>query len=104
MKYAELGVELDKLNMELRKKTAFVKHIKKLDEKNQAEYAEEIGEQRRKSTISTKKPNSPSKYNSPESPSVHRGSLISKRETFKGFKKLDMMNRSRYSSLSPENR
>ena len=103
VKYAKLGVELDKLNMELRKLNAFDKHIKKLDEKNQAEYAEEIGEQRRKSTISTKKPNSPSKY-SPDSPSVHRGSLISKRETFKGFKKLDMMNRSRYSSLSPANR
>ena len=92
-------MKLDELNMDLRKETGFVKHLKKLDEKNQAEYEEDQGPKRRSSM---KKPGSPSRYSPDASPSMHRGSIISKRETFKGFKKLDMSH-SRYSSLSPAN-
>ena len=86
MKIAEMSKELDKLNEEQRQKNAFVKHMKKMDERNIAEYKEELGPHRRRSSI-TKKPGSPSKY---ESASVARGSLLSKRETFKGFKKIDL--------------
>lgn len=60
----------------------WLKYLKKKDKKLHADYEEELEPYRRSSM--SKKPQSPSKYND-NSPSQHRGSVISRRETFKGY-------------------
>ena len=44
VKYAEMGMDLEKMSSTLRQQTNFVNHLKKLARQCEQEYAEEMGE------------------------------------------------------------
>ena len=70
LKYAELGIKLEKLNMRLKKDNGFLRHMKKMAKAYEVEYEEEVAPHARKLKKSPQR--------SPDASPVTRNSIHSR--------------------------